>query len=291
MNKLLNFATKIIKLCKTNDIELILYGSYLVKHYTKDKKLKINDIDLYVHEKDYKKIIPILEKNKIKFEYSKKGHTLIITENKLKVELDSIEFWYNGPKKCIDFDFNKEKIKALSLEGLKHIYKKASEVSDKKEQNKIKYELLEKVIIGIKPFNEKTDLKYICSTFADLYKTNFDEKIPKARYDEMKKEILTTNNKDNFCLVYYVDEKPIGYVHYIMKKDKDKFQPKIIVSMVYIDKKHRGKGYTKKLFEEIEKFAKKNKYNKIALNAFPVNYELYKKWGFETKSYWMEKKI
>ncbi len=145
MNKLITFGNKIINLCKKNNIELILYGSLLLKYYTKDKSIKVNDIDFYIYERDFSKIIKILTKEKINFEYSKKWHTLQIVENNLKIELDSIDFWYDGPKDFIEFDFEKEKIKALSLDGLKSIYEKASEVSDKKEQNKEKYEKVLKI--------------------------------------------------------------------------------------------------------------------------------------------------
>ncbi len=102
---LIKFAKEIIEICKSNGITPILYGSYLVLHYTKNKKMNVNDIDFYVPEEFHKKMIKILKEKNIKYKYLKEWHCLQIFKDDLKVELDSIDYLYEGPKDFKDFDF------------------------------------------------------------------------------------------------------------------------------------------------------------------------------------------
>lgn len=143
--KLRKFARKLLIYCISSKIEPILYGSYLLLYYTNDKTIKVNDIDFFIKEKEFTKLIEVLEENKIKFKFSKKHHTCQVINGKLKVEFDSIDFWYDGPKGFTDINFDGITIKTISLDALKGIYKKASETSkDKPESNLRKYRLIEK---------------------------------------------------------------------------------------------------------------------------------------------------
>lgn len=142
MKKLKNFAKKIVKVCKSVNVNPILYGSLLYSHYAKDKKVKINDIDFYVPEDSLEKIIKILKEKKIKHKYFPKWYTLQMFEGKSKVELDSLEYWYKGKKDFKNFDFNGLKIKSLSLKSLTKVYERASNSSDKPEKNREKYGVL-----------------------------------------------------------------------------------------------------------------------------------------------------
>jgi len=83
--KLLDFADEILKICKKFKIIPMVYGSLAVFIYTKNKNLKINDIDFLIRENDIKKIISNLEKKKFKYKYSKKWHVLQIFKNRLKI--------------------------------------------------------------------------------------------------------------------------------------------------------------------------------------------------------------
>lgn len=145
--KLINFSKRVIKLLNQNKIQTFIYGSFSHFYYTRDSKLKINDIDIFVKEKNYPKILKLLEKEKIKYEYSKEWHTLQIKNGKLKVELDSKDFWYHGNEDFKQFNFFGEKTKIISLLSLKKQYKIAYKKSkDNKEKIKKKIEHLERFL-------------------------------------------------------------------------------------------------------------------------------------------------
>lgn len=145
--KLILFAKKIIKLCKTNKINLTVYGSFAHFNYTKDKNLNVNDIDFYVKEKDFSKLIKLLEKNKIKHKYSSNWRTLQIFNSDLRIEIDSLEFWYKGKKDFSNFYFNGSKIKVISLKSLERLYKRAyKRTKDNKEKILTKMQHLNKFL-------------------------------------------------------------------------------------------------------------------------------------------------
>jgi len=146
LNELKKFGKEIIKLCKRVGVLPILYGGLLHAHYRGDKSSEINDIDFYIGEKDFGRVIDLLKKEKIKYNYSKKYHNLQVLKNGLKVELDSLDYWYSGKKNFVQFNFEDLKIKALTLEELKGVYKRASEVSkDNPKGNLKKFNELQKL--------------------------------------------------------------------------------------------------------------------------------------------------
>jgi len=138
------FAERIISICNKIDVELIAYGSLILFGYTKNKSLMINDIDFLISEKAFVKIMKELDKISIKYDYSKEWPTLQITDGDLKIELDSKDFWQKDlPNEFEDFDFNGLIVKAVSLNTLRNIYKKASEVSkDNPHGNLKKFKML-----------------------------------------------------------------------------------------------------------------------------------------------------
>ncbi len=128
--KLKKFADETLYFCNKIGILPIAYGSLILFGYTKNDKIVVNDVDFLIPEGAFEKIIKILKKKKIKYNYSKEWHTLQIFKGKLKIELDSIEFWQkNLPKDFEKFNFDGLIVKAVSLNSLKEIYKKASEIS------------------------------------------------------------------------------------------------------------------------------------------------------------------
>ena len=144
IKKLVKTGKEVIVLCRKVGVEPVLYGSFLYVAYTKDASLQINDLDFYVPEKSFKKIILELVRKKIEHIYTPKWHTLSIVLNKVKVELDSMDYWYKGKVDTAPFNFNGIRINALTKEALTAIYKRASEVSDQPEKNRKKYEALMK---------------------------------------------------------------------------------------------------------------------------------------------------
>lgn len=88
--KLIPFAQEIIKICRENKIDPIIYGSFSHFVHTKDKTMNVNDIDLIIPKKDLPKIANILKRKKIKSKYYPQYNTIIIEKGKLKVEIDDI---------------------------------------------------------------------------------------------------------------------------------------------------------------------------------------------------------
>lgn len=145
--KLKKFANEILNFCNKIGISPIAYGSLILFGYTKNDKSVVNDIDFLIPEEAFEKIIKVLKKKKVKCNYSEEWHTLQIFKGKLKIELDSIDFWQKDlPKDFEKFDFDGLIVKAVSLNSLKAIYKKASKVSkDNPHGNLKKFRELQKL--------------------------------------------------------------------------------------------------------------------------------------------------
>ncbi|MGK0232317.1 MAG: hypothetical protein ACI9P9_000400 [Patescibacteria group bacterium] len=144
LQNLITLSNKVIPLLHKEGIQPILYGSYLVKHYTKSNVLKVNDLDFYVYKKDLKKIAQIAKKNNLEVDDSSIGEwkTLSIHQAKAKIEFDAIDHWFKGKPTTTSIKLGKHKVNALTKESLTQIYKHATEHSDAKESNKLKYDLL-----------------------------------------------------------------------------------------------------------------------------------------------------
>lgn len=145
--QLISFTKEILDICKKLDIRPVAYGSLAIFAYTKNKKISVNDIDFLIPQNNFKKIIPELIKKKIKYRYSTKWYVLQIFKGNLKIEMDSVEFWQKDlSNKFNDFNFNGLNIRVISLNNLINIYKKLSEISKKKsEEKRKKYLMLKKI--------------------------------------------------------------------------------------------------------------------------------------------------
>lgn len=144
--RLREFYKELIKELKLFNINPILYGSLAFFGHTKSMDFLVNDIDFLIREKDFKPLIKMLKRKKIKYSYYPKWHTLQVFKKKLKIEFDSIDFWQKDlPNDFIILDFNGLALKSVSCRTLMKIYKRASEVSkDNPRGNRRKYEFLRK---------------------------------------------------------------------------------------------------------------------------------------------------
>jgi hypothetical protein len=126
--KLIDFAKKIMSILRKSKISFVVYGSFSHFYHTKDKGMKVNDIDIMIKNFDFKKLTKLLEKNRIKFRYYPEWQTCIIKDKELKVEVDSVGLGYKTIKEKTLFkkspyaDFYGMKIKILSLEDLCEMY-------------------------------------------------------------------------------------------------------------------------------------------------------------------------
>jgi hypothetical protein len=146
--ELIPFSKKIISICNSARINPIIYGSFTQFYHTKDKTMTVNDIDLWIPEKKYPIIIQLLEENKINFKYYPKWHTLIIKKGKLKVEIDSLDYYYRDinkkpfPKNFDKINFYGAEIRIMRLNILEKFYEVALSESDKtkkKVERRIKH--------------------------------------------------------------------------------------------------------------------------------------------------------
>jgi len=143
--RLKRFAKQILNICEKLSITPVVWGGLAYFGYTKDKHYIIHDIDFLVPDKSIKKVMKFLEEKKIRHKYISDWHSLVISKGNLRVDLDPIEWYYKGPKRFKEFDFDGLTVKVVSLGQLIRMYKRASEVSqDKPEQHREKLEELRK---------------------------------------------------------------------------------------------------------------------------------------------------
>lgn len=149
--KLKKFAKLILDILHSLNCKPILWGSLAFLGYTGDKKFNVNDVDLLVPKRILKKVIVILDKKKIKYNYVPKWDCLQIFSSGLQIELDPIEY-YKPFKAFQEINFNGLVLKTISLEDLTENYKKAyqdkrvAEVGpEKEEQYRKKFEALNKI--------------------------------------------------------------------------------------------------------------------------------------------------
>ena len=152
--RLIEFCEEVLDICSDLGISLILNGSLAIFAYTKNQEMDVNDVDFACSETEFPKIISVLEKRSVSYKW-KEWHVLQILKDDLKVELDSIEYWYkdlslSGETLQIDH----HRINMVSLKTLQELYKRGmQEAVNKIEENekrkyealKEKYEALERV--------------------------------------------------------------------------------------------------------------------------------------------------
>lgn len=102
-------------------------------------------------------------------------------------------------------------------------------------------------------------------------------------WDELKEDQATYdsfNNVSNIStgIIIYADEKPVACGCF--KKHDDKT---VEIKRMYVDKTYRGKGISKMVLSELEKWAKENGFEYAILETsvhFNVAQSLYKKAGY-----------
>ena len=152
--RLIEFCKDVLDICSVLGIFPIVDGSLAVFAYTKNQDLQVNDIDLACSETEFPKIVSALEARGISYKY-KEWHVLQILKDDLKVELDSIEYWYKDLSMVFEtLQIDHHRVNMLDLNSLKEFYRRGMEdTADKTEENerkkneaiKVKYEALEKV--------------------------------------------------------------------------------------------------------------------------------------------------
>ena len=142
----------------------------------------------------------------------------------------------------------------------------------------------------IREFDKTKDLKYILSTFEDMYSSNKDFRPTEKGFKSFEKEILSYHSENGINLVLENNKKTIGYISLSFRNGKSGMK-KIIIEKLFINKKLRGSSLASSLVDKAKEIAKKNSFESIELNSFESNIELYKKLGFKTVAYWMTMKV
>ena len=152
--RLIELCKEVLNICNDLGISPILNGSLAVFAYTGSEAINVNDVDLACSEAEFPKIVTALQERSISYKL-KEWHVLQILRDDLKVELDSIEYWYKDLSKVGEtLRIEGHTINMLSLQDLKEFYQrgmndtatKTEEIEKRKyEALKRKYEALEKV--------------------------------------------------------------------------------------------------------------------------------------------------
>ena len=152
--RLIEFCKEVLNICNDLGIAPILNGSLAVFAYTGSEDINVNDVDLACSETEFPKIITALQERSISYKL-KEWHVLQIWKDDLKVELDSIEYWYKDLSMVGEtLQIGEYKINMLNLNSLKELYGRGMrDTIDKTEENerrkysalRAKLEALEKV--------------------------------------------------------------------------------------------------------------------------------------------------
>ena len=153
--RLVDFLGEVIDICNLLDVEPVLSGSLAVFAFTKNQALSVHDIDLACLEKDFSRIIEVLQENEVEFRL-KEWHVLQVWKEGLKIEFDSMEHWMND----ISTDYETLQLENITLKmvnavDLRELYRRGlTDTADQSNENhetkhntlRRKYEMLNKAL-------------------------------------------------------------------------------------------------------------------------------------------------
>jgi len=130
-SRLLDFAADILEMCRGLGVDLIVDGSLAVFAYTKSQDIDVIDIDLACPEAAFPRIVTALDAKGIRHR-QREWHVLQVLKDDLRVELGSLEYWYNNvPLECGTLQLGDCAVKIISLDSLKMLYKRGLDVTAK----------------------------------------------------------------------------------------------------------------------------------------------------------------
>ena len=91
--RLIEFCKEILYICDELHIAPVLSGSLAVFAYTQNQDMNVNDVDLSCSETEFPKITNVLIERSVSYKL-REWHLLQIFRDDLKVEFDSVEYWY-----------------------------------------------------------------------------------------------------------------------------------------------------------------------------------------------------
>lgn len=260
--KLIPFVQKIIEICRENNIDPIIYGSFAHFYHAKDKNMNVNDIDLIIAKDGLQKLSRLLKKKNVPFKRcSTEDYSMVIQNGKLKIELDEVGSGYKTlneeslSKNIFDkVCFYGVKVGIITLKQLEEIYSVAYNRS-REDKTRIleKIKRLEK-FLGRKL---KQDITVEIVKNKNLTKKQKDT-INRGRIKEFGKD----NKKD-----FSKDYEPETLWFFVMNKKKivslGGIRP---VEVKYLGKKYKIGGVCSTI-----SFVKKKGYGKIMV-SFMIDY-------------------
>jgi len=152
--RLIEFFKEVLNICGELNITPVLSGSLAVFVYTAAQEMDVNDVDLSCSETEFPRIINALEARDISYRL-RAWHVLEIIRDDLKVEFDSVEYWYKDlPVECEILQVDNYRVNMLGLNSLIEFYRKGmndrvgktdENEKTKYEALKLKFEMLEKI--------------------------------------------------------------------------------------------------------------------------------------------------
>jgi hypothetical protein len=152
--RLIEFFKEVLDICGELNISPLLNGSLAVFAYTGNHEMDVNDVDLACSETEFPRISSALAERCIGYKL-REWHVLQILRNDLKIELDSVEYWYKGlPMDCETLQVDNYQVSMLDLNSLMEFYRQGvKDRADKTDENdkmkykalKLKFEALEKI--------------------------------------------------------------------------------------------------------------------------------------------------
>lgn len=94
-SNLLALYHEILPVCQSLRLTPLLTGSLAVFGYTRNQLLRVNDIDLACPESAFPRLSDALAAHGMKSEV-KDWHVLQVRRGELKIEFDSLEYWFAG---------------------------------------------------------------------------------------------------------------------------------------------------------------------------------------------------
>jgi len=152
--RLIGFFKEVLEICGGLNITPVLNGSLAVFAHTDHQEMNVNDVDLSCSETEFPRIINALEARDISYRL-REWHVLQVIRDDLKVEFDSVEYWYKDlPVECEILLVDNYKVNMLGLNSLMQFYRRGmqdrAEKTDVNEKIKhdalrLKFEALEKL--------------------------------------------------------------------------------------------------------------------------------------------------
>lgn len=95
VTRLLAFYRDIAPVCNDLHVTPLLSGSLAVFAYTRDQRMRVNDLDLACSESAFPRLHEALAARGMATEV-KTWHVLQVRQDSLKAEFDALEYWYAG---------------------------------------------------------------------------------------------------------------------------------------------------------------------------------------------------